>query len=213
MAEAGETKKSGCGTGAKIAGIGCLVVIIIGVIVAVNAKKLISFAGRKVVVSVVKSSGLPEDQQQGLIEQVDRVMEAYAAGELTTEQLGRIMEDIGDSSLLPMAMVTAGYGKYVAPSGLSDEEKARGRLDLQRFGRGVVEKKIGKDDIEELTDLITASDGDDKKLKDLLTDEEVRALLAMARKKADESQVPEEAFEVDLVAEFGRVIDEALQTQ
>ncbi|MHC4914302.1 MAG: hypothetical protein ACYTGB_02335, partial [Planctomycetota bacterium] len=170
-----------------------------------------------VVVEAINDSGMSADEKKEFIRHVDRLIDGAKAGRVSTEQLGEVMEKLAESPLIPMAIVNAADNKYVQPSGLSADEKKRGKLDLQRLGRGVTEKdaagepKIGQKDLEEIMALISTTDAQgERQIKEKLTDTEVRAFLAKVREKADAASIPEEPYEVKPAAEFGRIVDEVL---
>ncbi len=206
---------SGCSPVLKILGIGCLVFIAVGIgcaiYAAANFKKLAATAAGGVAKHVIRDSGMPGDQQKEFNRHIDRLIGAYKNGEITEEELGVIMEELSASPLIPMTMVSLADSKYVKPSGLSQEEKIAGTRNLQRFGRGVLEKKIPESDIQEVFDLVTVKNEEGKtEPKEHLTDEEVRNLLSTVKDKADTAEIPDENYEINPAREFGKVIDKAL---
>ena len=61
-------------------------------------------------------------------------------------------------------------------------------------------------------DMITEQKtGNQRELKQKLTDDEVRALLAELKRVADEEEIPDEPFEVNMAEEFRKAIDRALE--
>lgn len=116
------------------------------------------------------------------------------------------------SPILHVGMVMLAEEKYVKPSGLSDEEKADARRTLDRLARGVHEKKISETELEQVGAPITVTKPDGStELKETVTDEELRAFLKLARDKADEHEVPDEPFDVNIAEELEKAIDSALE--
>jgi len=199
--------------------IGCLFAFVIGVgvcggvvwYVACNVKEIASDMTRGLIVGAVENSELDKEEKQAIIAQVDRVVDKYKSGEISTEDLGRIMEELGESPLFGAIMIYSIEAKYVAPSGLSDEEKEQARVTFQRVLRGVYEERINPNELEPLTEHMTIEMPDgSRQLKESVTDQELRDFLAQCKKKADEAEVPDEPFEVKISEEFRRAVDRAL---
>ncbi|MBC8873180.1 MAG: hypothetical protein H8E44_27415 [Planctomycetes bacterium] len=199
--------------------LGCLVMCLLGAglcagvgwYVAKNAKQIASNMAREMIVGVVSESELDEEEKQAIIAQVDRVVDKYQSGEISTEDLGRIMEELAESPLVGTIMIYSIEAKYVTPSGLSDEEKKQARLTLQRVLRGVYDETITLEELEPLLDPMTIQTRDgNRQLKDTVTDQELRDFLAGCKQKADEAEVPDEPFEVKISEEFRRAVDSAL---
>lgn len=203
----------------KIVLIGCLGVFLFAVLcvsitawyVATNIRTIGANLGQKVAVSVINDSKLPDDQKKGIISHIDRVVNDYKAGKITDEQLGQIFEKIAKSPVTIMGIVMMAEEKYVTPSKLTATEKSDAVRTLQRLGRGAYEEKIEKDKIDKIMEtLMTTDSSGNKKIKEKLTDEELRAFLKLAKDEADRADVPDEAFVVDMAAEIGKSIEEAL---
>ena len=199
----------------KIAGIGCLVVFILavvgGVIVVMNFKSIASSAVSAAVKAGINESELPAEQKQRVIKQVDRLTTAYKAGEISEEQLGSLMEKLAEGPLFPLGMVYAFESEHITPSDMTEAEKQAAKRSLQRVARGIYEESIDRDELEELLGLITTADGQgDRQMKEQLTRQELDAFLAAAKDKADEAQVPDEPFEVDVATEIEQAVDQAL---
>ncbi len=115
-----------------------------------NAKNWAVDLARNFAVEAIKESDLTEEDQQQVIEQVDRVVAAYKAGEIDEEKLKKILTEVQTSPLLPLAVVYGMEKQYLDKSGLTDEEKADARKQLQRMIRGVMEKKIAESQVDAL---------------------------------------------------------------
>lgn len=199
--------------------IGCLVTFVLGVglcagvvwYVMSHAKAIASNMARGIIVNAVENSELDEEEKQAIIAQVDRVADKYKSGEISTEDLGRIMEELAESPLVGAIMIYSIEAKYVVPSGLSDEEKLQARVTLQRVLRGVCEETIDPKELDPLMEHVTIEMPDgSRQLKETVTDQELREFLAECKRKADEAEVPDEPFEVKISEEFRRAVDKAL---
>lgn len=183
----------------------------VGVYFYYNAGKMMAGLARTFIVEMVNQSELSAEDKQQVIAQVDRVVDAYKAGRLTSQDMEKVAQELQKSPLPIMFMTYAAKAKYIDQSGLTDEEKRAANQALMRFGRGVIDKKISESDAQALFDSVTEpGPGSEKKLKESLTDQELRDLIAKAKKLADDAQIPEEIPPVDIGDEIERVLNNAL---
>jgi hypothetical protein len=199
--------------------IGCLIIFVVMLAVAVLAAIWVthhwrgwaSNLGSAAIKQAVDASDLVPQQKQAIGDQVDRVADAFSSGRLSVDQMGSIMEKLAKSPLMTSIMVTAADKKYLARSGLSDAEKAEGRETVRRFASGAVEKKIDKAGIDAaMAHISDIEPGDRVRMRQTVTDEELRAFLAEAKLQADKSGIPNEPPMVDAPAEFKKIVDEAM---
>lgn len=212
--------KGGCGIGSCLL-IGCLGIVLVSILVPCiggiwfyyNGGKMIAGTARNMIVQVIEQSELEADDKKEVITQVDRVVDAYKQGKITMEDLGKVMEELAKSPLLPLAMIYGVDEKYIKPSGLTDEEKQEARLTLQRVARGAFEKKINEQELEPLLDEVSYKTGSNnqRQFKDTLTDAELKQFLGKAKQLADDKGLPEEEFKVKIGSEFKKAVDEALK--
>ena len=207
---------SGCRTFAM--GCGCalgvllLVALAGGVWVALNWKGWTADLTKKVAEEAVKRSSMPAADKARVLKRINDLADDFKAGRLSTEQAGRVMEQIAKGPLLPIGIVMAVDENYLKPSGLTDEEKAAGRRAVQRFARGAFEKKIPEHELQELVKLISTTSPDgQQQIKEHLTDAELNAFLKKAKDTADVAGVPDEPFEVNIADELEKAIDRALK--
>ena len=121
------------------------------------------------------------------------------------------MEQIAESPLLPLGLVMAADEKYVKPSGLTNEEKDAGRRIATARSRSL-EKTIPENDSQEVMKLVMEPQpGGGERLKEQLTDDELKAFLEKAKEKADAASVPDEPFEVNIADELEKAIDKVLK--
>ena len=199
----------------KAAGIGCgvvlLLAIVAGVVFVMNFKSIATTAASAMAKAVVQDSDLPAEQKDRIVKQVNRVTQAYKAGTISDDQLGAIMEKLVNTPLMHLGMVYGFEKMHVEPSNMTADEKQAAKRSLQRFARGVFEKSIDQSEIEQVLDLVTTTDGQgSRQIKEKLTRQELDAVLAAVKAKADEAEIPDEPFEVDVATEIEKAVDEAL---
>lgn len=205
-------RRGGAAKGCLIAA-GVVVVLIVALVVTVMLtwKKVAGAAMTATTVAVVDASSIPDDQKARIKTRVDSVVKDWKDGKVSGEQLGEVMKQIVESPVFPAAMAGLADKQYLSRSGLTDDEKAAGRRVLQRFARGVFEKKIPEAEADPVIAMMQTKDaaGNDK-FKEAMTDDEVKAMLVKAKAAADKAEVPDEEFNVDFAGEIDRAIDRAL---
>lgn len=159
----------------------------------------------------VRQSELAEDDKQEIITQINRVAEAYKRGEISNEKMGRVFEKLAEGPLISVGMVYFIEQQYVASSGLSQEEKDQAHRTLERAARGVYEKKIDPQELEQVAEPISRQGADGQmELKEQVTDEELRDFLARLQTLVEQREIPDEPFEIDIGDEVRKAVDEAL---
>ena len=228
-----EEPKSGCGCGLPIL-LGCLGVVVVCLIacgggiwyVANNADKWAVGWGREAVVAMIGEAQIPDQEKTEVIAQVDRVVGAYQARQITLQDLQRIMEELQQSPIFNMIAMWGIEKTHLDPSGLSDEEKQQGRRTIERALRGVYEKKITQDQLDGVLPAAAGTDSaTEVKVQNgkpvviskttppatRLTDEEVRQLLTDLKQLADDAEIPDEPLQIDIGDEVKKAVDAALQ--
>ena len=199
--------------------VGCLLMFIVSVLLCAgsawyafsHAKRIASNFAREMIVSVVEESDLETEEKQAIVAQVNRVVEQYQSGRITTEDLGRIMQELAESPLFGAILIKSVEAKYIDPSGLSEEEKADARVTLQRILRGMYEEQLDPDDLQTAMDYVSYETADgQRQMKNQVSDDELRAFLRECELRADEAEVPDEPFEVQISEELKQAIDRAL---
>ena len=202
--------------------IGCLGVSVVTVVLCVMVGIWVSrhwrgwFAdiGGQAINQMIDSSDLPPPEKLEVEAQVERVTKAFGEGQISIEQAGKITQKLMDSPLLPAVAVIPVERRYFDRSKLSDEEKAEGRRTMQRFVRGIFEEKIHNKGIDSV--MIHVADRRERgrwKLRNEVSDDDLRAALAEAKARADEEGIPEAPANIDPSDEVKRIIDEALNQQ
>lgn len=210
------------GSGWSTCLIGCLILFLVGVCICGgvglyayrNIGKATAFVAdmtRDTIVSGIEESDLNEEEKEAIVVQVDRVVDQYKSGEITLSDLQRVMQELAESPVMGAIIILSIEAKYLAPSGLSDEEKQQARLTMQRVLRGVTEESIDQDDLKPAMAyvMIERADGS-QELKESLTDRELRDFLVELKQQADQAEIPEEPYEVKISDEFRQAIDRAL---
>jgi hypothetical protein len=198
---------------------GCLVVLVLVVVSGAGVvwylfKKgpamLAEFA-RGQIVEAVEESELPKKQKQQIVQQVNRVVEAFQAGEIDGQDLERAIEAIVKSPIMGLLAVLALNEEYVKPSGLSEEEKTHADLILQRVARGVIEEQLKLEQLRPAMHIIAAEKRPGEwELKKSVSDHELRDFLDKCNDLADGAQLSDEPFQVDVGAEVKRIVDKVL---
>ena len=198
---------------------GCLIALVviillgvgIGVYVYSNWKGWAAGLMSATTEQVLQQSPLAKEEKDRIMARVNALGVEFKEGKITSDQLGNVAKAIGESPILPSGMVIATERKYLNPSALSNEEKEAGRRSLQRLARAIVEKKVTMDEAETAAAPIATKDANGNfKLKEAVTDAELRQFLANAKDKADAAKIPDEAYVINFADELDKVIDQAL---
>ncbi|UUO04461.1 hypothetical protein M4951_13780 [Blastopirellula sp. J2-11] len=218
MATGNEPQKSGGGA-SKIL-LGCLVVILLifavfcagGVYLYMNAGTFVAQIAKSVGHQMIDETDLPEEQKVGMKEQIDRLADGYVDGDISQEQLEQIGTNISKSPVISAIPVIVVETLYIKKSGLSDEEKADAKKQLNRVAHGMFEDKITSEQLDPAMEKIATKDENGKwQMRNPLTDEELKSFVGEMKTIADENEIPDEDFNIDIVAEFKKAIDDALE--
>jgi len=97
--------------------------------------------------------------------------------------------------------------KYIEPSNMTTEEKAEAILTVQRYARGVYERKISTDELERDAEPIAHRKTEHNwELKENPTRMEIDLFLANAKTKADALNIPNEPFDLNIAEELRKAI-------
>jgi hypothetical protein len=143
------------------------------------------------------------------------------------------MRTVANGPLIPAATVLSARQKYLETSDLSPAEKAAAIRSLQRYARGVFEKKIPVESVHAVIEPVAApterenrqvqkdADGNEIVLvrvgqpgllfKNDATRAEIDQFLALAKQVADDARIPDEPFEPDWGLELKKAIGDALK--
>lgn len=214
------TGRGGCGQVAK--GCGCAafvalaVLLAFGIWISLSWKQWAVFLGRQMAEQAIAAAPMDPADRERILAALDTLGAEFAAGRISVEEMGDVLGGLVEGPVLPMAMVIAADAKYIRPSGLPADEKAAGRRTLERAARGVATELISKDDAAEIMkpvmepDEADADDGAESyRLKEKLSDAELREFLAAAKARLDLAGVPDEAYAVDIAGEIEKAIAKA----
>jgi hypothetical protein len=195
---------------------GCLIAFVVLVVVSLlaawwisrNLRSWMSTGAEQGINEIIDQSDLPEAEKAELKAESKRVTAGIADGSITWEQMGQIMTGIVESPLMPMFLVKSIEAQYLNPSGLPEEEKAEGRITLERYASGLMDKKISQESADEVLVHVADKDANGEwKMREKVTDDELRKALATAKQQADEAGIPEEVPPIDPSAELKKVLD------
>jgi hypothetical protein len=221
---------------------GCLIVVgilglgvaILGVVVFMKWKGWAATAATVVANQAINSSGLPPGQQALLAAEIQKLADDFKSGRLSTADLERVMRSVANGPLIPAAGVLAARQKYIEPSDMSTAEKTAAIRSLQRYARGVFEKKLPHESVQVVTEPISVSSvvrttevttvgatsteivttstiGQNRQFKDHATRAEIDLFVARAKQAADDTGIPDEPFEPDWGLELKKAIGAALK--
>lgn len=210
-----EPERKGCWRSCLV---GCLIALVVLVVVGViagfwiknNWRDWATSFGSDALKQGIEQSDLDPQEKIEINVQVDRVAKDFREGRLSDAQMQKIIKKLFDSPLMTSLMASAAEKKYVDGSGLSDEEKVEARQTLRRFFRGSIDGKIDQDAVDAAMGHVADRQPDQSwKLRDKVTDLELRAFLEKAKSEADEVAIPEVPEDIDPSDELKRIIDEA----
>jgi hypothetical protein len=166
----------------------------------------------KAVNTAIGKLDLPADQKTGLQTEITRLGTAFKDGKLNEKNVADMMETAAEGAFGVTVGIWGFQAIYVYGSGLNAEEKANFELQLGRVARGVAAGSISPEEIDTMLDPYSVDlDGDgDKEMKDALTDDELREILEIARRAADDAQVSSEPYKPDLAGELKKAVDAGL---
>lgn len=175
-----------------------------------NWRDLAARAGSSIA-QQIEASALDPQEKAELKVQLERVTEAFREGRLSLRQVGEIFERLAQSPLMTSLMATAAERQYFANSGLSEEEQAEGRRNIQRFVRGIIDDKIDEAQMDAVLMHIADRQGDGEwRLRQKVSDEDLRKFIAAAGEAADVAEVPPELPAIDPSDEVKKIIDEVM---
>lgn len=184
-----------------------LCVVLIGIYVGMHWKEWTADVANVAAQEMVNDSGLPDDQKQEILLEIRQLGDDFKNGNISTEELSRVVKAIADSPLIPLAGVQAARHKYIEASDMSEEEKAAGTRALQRFARGVYENRISREAVDDVVKPIAELRPNGRwRMKENPTRMEIEQFLENAKARADEAMIPDEPFDLDIADELRKAI-------
>ena len=163
---------------------------------------------------LVEKLELPDEDQALILARFDDLAKDFKDKKISKDQLLAVGVKLIESPVIQAVGVFAVEKNYFEDSGLSAEEKADASLQLDRLARGVYEEKISLEEMQDAMDeIVVRSIGNDNvtfREPETVDDDDLRRLISKVKAEADEAEIPNEPFEIDIAAEFIKAIDEAL---
>ncbi len=201
--------KSGGGC-AKILIIGCISVVVLAVIavilIVVFWSSIIDMtvpATFEVAKEVVQESELPESDKERIVSRLDAVFAEFEAGNIqgTTLYAGLLQ----CAGMMAPGLLHFALAQQIDMSDLPEEEKAEGRLTVERVTRGAFQGDI---DVQRIGELFQELKGDDKQK---MSSEDLRDILTKLKTLADDHDIANEGYEVNYADEFISAFDRAME--
>ena len=211
----GESKTSSC---LKILGIGCVVVIVVGVLAVGTGVYYVKTHGLEMAAKgitvvtdgMIKDSKLSDSDKAGVRSEIARFTTRLKAGEVSMNQVKKLADTVQQGPLPALLFLQAvATGKLIPPE-IPAEESAAARLDAQRLQRAAAEGKVTTLSLQEvLRDIPQNEQG---KPKEKITPEDWRPVMAKIKKMADDAGIPNEPYQMELTQEIRKVFDEVLDS-
>ncbi|MBO6739881.1 MAG: hypothetical protein JJ916_08490 [Phycisphaerales bacterium] len=212
--------------------VGCLTVLGIVIVILIIATVFVVRSWRGWTAGWVESGvdavlveiNIDESEKGEVLSHVNTLMTRFKDKDIGFEELKLVLESVAESPLMGAAIIGGVDAIYFKESGLSDEEKADGRLQLARYAQGLREKSIDPDTLESVLDSVSTAtpDNDDIQINipealnitlrsaDEVSDDDLRAVFAEAKAKADEAEIEATPVPIDISDELGVAIANAL---
>lgn len=176
-----------------------------------NIKSLAVSMFRQPIVTMVENSGLPDDQKQAIVRNVDRLGTEFEAGHITADQLSQIGFRLMQGNFFTLVQLELLETEYLQRFELTADEQAKVERDVDRFQRGMVQGTLSETQIEDTMGLVMITDEQgEKTVKSPLTDAELKTFIAQVHAAVADSAVPDESYQVDFAARFDEAINYVL---
>ena len=190
-----------------IVGVIVLCAVIGGIYVATHWRGWAADVANAAAAGMVKESGLPADQRDAILAEIKQFGNDFKDGKVGAQEISRVAQTLAEGPLIPLAGVQAARHLYIEPSDMNDKEKAAAILTVQRFARGVFEKKIPKETLDDVVKPVVDSMPNGRwRMKEKPTRAEIDQFLANAKAKADAAMIPNEPFEMNIADELKKAI-------
>ena len=217
-----EPKSGGSGC-LKVAGIGCGVIVVLGIIAGVvlysNKDKIIQSVGGVAIEKgadlMFDSLDLPANEKEAAMVHVRDLSGRIKKGEISVEQALQVLESLAEGPLPVVIILRLFEAKYVKGASLTEDEKKEAHISITRFAQGLIDSTIDKAKSEEIAAIITdktrdASGKETTKLKETISDAELKKCLKLMKDAADAAGVANKEFKVDIAEEIRKAIAEGL---
>jgi len=167
--------------------------------------------------AVLTETPLPQEQKKLIIEQTDRVYEAFLDNRIVIEDMIVVVEHLLNGPVLPMGAVYFALNHYIEISEMTQTQKAVAQLQVGRMARAGVEEKINTQAIQLIVDIIKTPvdpNNPSKKMtsliKENLTVQELDQVLELAQQLADGVSIPNEPYTFDPSQHIKKAVDQLL---
>jgi hypothetical protein len=206
-------KPGGMGCFGKIA-IGCLVlfILLLGITwYAVSHWQSFVAAPilNKLIDETLKNSKLVPEEEAKMRAAFNPITERLQKNSLSGQEIQNLIENFAKGPLMMLIFFKGFEMQHIENSGLPAEEKTLAKLQLERILRGWSEKKVTQQHLEDLSNEVPRNLQNE--FKEKLTDSEVQKVIAKAKEIADELQIPEEIFKVDIAEEISKIVQDSLK--
>jgi hypothetical protein len=157
---------------------------------------------------MIKETTLTPEDKDKIRTEIRRVSDKVASGEISTEHLQKLSNSLENSPVVVLMLLEGVSAGWLESSGLNAEEKEAGKIDAERVERGAAEGKIDKDTLHGIfTSVPSDQEGHPRQP---MSSDEWRTLLAIIKKAADDAQIPNEPYTLDIPAQVKKLVDEIL---
>lgn len=210
----------GCGI---VVAVIAILLIAGGIFVAVNMRGWAANGMQSGMTAMVAEAPIDDTEKVETQAVMDDFIGRFRDGSVSYQQLGLVFAEVMESPVLP-AGVAIGVGHaYFEDAALTDEEKAQGRLQLERIAHGMASEAIEPAVLRDVLAPLRADPADTEaiqfdlngqmmrvKTPENTTPDELRAFIEQARTTADANSLPEQPPSFDLSTELDRAIKTAL---
>ena len=219
------TRRGGAVAGCLIALAIVVVIAIIGVVVLVlNWKGILTSVIDAGAEQAITESSLPEGEKPELIAIIKDTTKRFRDGDIDDSQLEALVQNLATTDLWHVgAAYSADNGYVQASTGLTDDEKADGSVQLMRIAEGLYNGSVDRADYETVfTPIIddtqdTSFDANGEQIRFLIfrdpadvTDDQLKEVIESARTLADDNQVSAAPTMIDLSDALQAEIDGAM---
>jgi nucleotide-binding universal stress UspA family protein len=208
-----QREQRGCCQGGCLKGCFFALLVMVAVIAVLmfvayqNARNWGAMFGEWMIEQSLAASNLPDQEQDEIRAELARPFAGIRDGSLTRQQIGDLVETFAESPLIPSLALTMIEAHYFAQAGLTPAEKQHGQVVLRRFLRGVIDEKIGRNEIDAVISHVATREGKSWRFREKVSDAELRAMIATAEQEADKAGIPEQVDEIDPSNEVRKIID------
>ncbi|MCA9303175.1 MAG: hypothetical protein KC996_03540 [Phycisphaerales bacterium] len=216
---------------------GCLIALGVAIVLAVIATVILFQYRRTVFVSAINVfadkaiAQMPIDQTERdeVRTELDGLLDLYKTKQIDRGQLSEVFEAIAEDPAMPAAFLSTAADAYIAPSALTEEEKADGLRQMRRFSHAVLNGKVSRDTIDGILGLVLTEDpnadtytlgvhigsGGANETRILtpraLETDTLREILSQAGAAADEAEIETDLPPIDLSETLHDAIERAMQ--